>query len=104
MDGSLLVAVVLGDEPLHVFEGDLALVIAVEDALIGGDVGGSGVKLFVHGAVEIHEHLASSDGLEDAVFVVIIHLKDLSEEGGWYLVSSVQRCLLKRPPFSMRTT
>lgn len=80
MGGSLLVAVVLDDKALHVLEGDLALVIAVEDALVGGDVGSSGVKLLVQGAVEVHQHLAGCDGLEDAVLVIVIHLEDLSEE------------------------
>lgn len=104
MDGSLLVAVVLGHESLHIFEGDLPFIITVENALVGGDVGRSGVELLVHSTVEVHQHLACCDRLQHAVFVVIIHLEDLPEEKRLYLVSSVHRCLLKSPPFYMRTT
>lgn len=72
---SFLVAIILVGEPLHVLKSDLALVVPIEYSLVGCDVGGSGVELLVHGAVEIHEHLASSDGLQHSVFVIIVHFK-----------------------------
>ena len=97
--GSILVAVVLACEPLHIIEGDFPLIIAVEDALVAGDVGGGGVEFFVHGPVEVHQHFSGGYGLEHSVFVVVVHVEELPGWGVGYWVSWRQRSRLKRPPF-----
>jgi hypothetical protein len=101
---SFLIAVVLDCKAFHVFKGDLALVITVEDALVGGDVGSSGVELLVHGAVEVHQHLARSDRLQNSVLVIVVHLEQLPNWTNKYFVNSLHRYLLNRPPFSILTT
>mgnify|MGYP007104987246 CR=1 FL=1 len=74
-DQSIFVAVVFDGESFHIFEGDFAFVVAIEDAVVAGDVGGGGVEFFVHGAVEIHKHFTCGDGFKDSVFVVVIHVE-----------------------------
>ena len=81
MDHSFLVAVVLHSEPLHVFKCDLAFVVPVEDALVAGDISGSRVELLVHGAIEVHQHLPCCDRLQNAILVIVVHLKNLSSYG-----------------------
>ena len=75
VERSIFVAVVFDGESFHIFEGDFAFVVAIEDAVVAGDVGGGGVEFFVHGAVEIHKHFTCGDGFEDSVFVVVIHVE-----------------------------
>ena len=97
--GSILVAVILAGKPLHIIKGDFSFVVTVEDALVAGDIGGSGVEFFIHSSVEVHQHFSGGYGLENTVFVVVVHVEELSGWGMGYWVSWRQRSRLKRPPF-----
>ena len=85
--GSILIAVIFAGKPLHIIKGDFSFVVAVEDALVAGDIGSGGMEFFVHGTVEIHQHFSSSYGLEYTIFVVVVHVEELSGWGVGYWVS-----------------
>jgi len=87
MARSLLVAVILDCKAFHVLKGDFSLIVTIEDALVGSNISCGGMELLVHGPIEVHQHLASSDRLQDTVLVVVVHLEQLSNSRGEYLVS-----------------
>lgn len=60
---SLFIAIVFDNKPLHIIKGYFALIVSIEYSLIGCYVSGSGVELFIHGSIQIHQHFAGSNGL-----------------------------------------
>lgn len=71
----LFITVVLKGEFVHVLNCDFALVILVKNSSKRGDIGGSGVELFVHRPVQIHQHLARRYCFKHTVLVIIVHVE-----------------------------
>ena len=71
----IFVAIVFQSKSFHVFESDFALIVSVENSCEGGNVSGGGVKLLVHGSIEVHEHFSCCNCLQNTVFVVIVHVE-----------------------------
>lgn len=74
----VFIAVVFKGESLHVFKGDFSFIVSIENTSEGSDIGSCWVKLFIHRPVKIHEHFSCSNGLQNAIFIIVIHFKYFS--------------------------
>lgn len=59
----IFITVILECKLFHVLEGDFAFIVPIEDSGKGGDISGCGMKLLIHGSIQVHEHFTRCDSL-----------------------------------------